>query len=375
MRKRRDAAERVTAFIQKALVPDNAQRYPPECFTAPRKTSFKSNLAFRLTIAAYMEQARKCAELRGGEFYVRLWTITAADVLAYKVYLQRWNGFLTAAHRRYPGFSAIRVIEVHPGEDFEIPGQPGRWGCISHGLHIHFVCARFFQHGEMQELAHRAKLGHVSVTGRTGGGKSHTVDSVTNYLSKYLRKGLYENCRGLKGRRMWAPVNFPEAVAVRDILATARWNVVYQRLTVNQDFCDRSFSIRATIAEHGEIVSRLLDKGGYKFLRSSELEKLTYSWIFTPEKLVEILEPSEMGSRYYKEDQDSYSYLPVSLGGAWPGVGKYLEWLNTPEGLHWAHGQKEERKERDRERQRERRRELASCKRLNGSGDTVAAAA
>jgi hypothetical protein len=76
----------------------------------------------------------------------------------------------------------------------------------------------------------------------------HTVQSVVNYLAKYLRKGLFENSAGLKKRRIWSAVNFPAAVNVRDILLISRWKVVHDRFSVNGEFCCLSFSTRAKIS-------------------------------------------------------------------------------------------------------------------------------
>lgn len=351
-------AKRLAAFINKTFGPDTSQHYPRGCPTSPRKTSFKSNFAFRRTTENYLEKARFHAEQKGGKFVVRLWTLTAAAALSYSEYMGRWNRFLTAAKRRYPGFSCIRVIEVHPGEDYEVPGEPGHWETISHGLHIHFVADRYYSQRELQKIAHRCGLGHISVTGRcTATKEDHTIQSAVNYLSKYLRKQLFENCRGLRGRRVWAPVNFPEAVGVRDVLFTSRWGVVYERLSVDLNFCNHTFAFRALIADHGEMVSRMLGKGMHRALQ--EIESAS-QWPFSVRKLVAILKPSEPGSPYFQQDREGYGELPAPMTGSWPGVEKYLAWLQSPDGLQWAQQQRQARNERDRERQRERRRELAN---------------
>lgn len=342
--------------------PKDVQKYPAERpRSGPRATSYRSNLAFRRTLEAYLAEA--ALNRRGGRFYIRMWTVTAADAIAYKDFMKRWNRFVTLAKRQFPGFSCVRVVEVHPGEDFEIPGQPGRWDCISHGLHMHFVADRYYPQEQMQRLANRAALGHVSVNGKTENGSRHTVASVVNYLSKYLRKGLHENSSGLRGRQLWAAVNFHGAVGVRDIVTISRWSVIFHRLSMNEDFTYSSFKTRARIAFEGEILSQLVEGMGFPAVLRIRDDRGFHDWIWQPEKLWRLLQPSEPGHPRYREDVRHYSYLPASLGSGWPGVEKYLEWLNSPDGRVWGLAQNEARivadRQRQRERQREQRRELA----------------
>jgi hypothetical protein len=146
-------------------------------------------------------------------------------------------------------------------------------------------------------------------------------------------------------------------VGVRDVLFISRWKVVYERLAVDLNFCNHSFAFRALIADHGEMVSRLLGKGLHRAL--DEIESAP-QWLFSVRKLVAILKPSEPGSPYFRQDRESYDYLPAPMTGSWPGVEKYLAWLQSPDGLQWAQQQQQARIQRDRERQRERRRELAN---------------
>ena len=167
---------------------------------------------------------------------------------------------------------------------------------------------------------------------------------------------------------MWAPIKYPNAVRVRDILSTSRWRVVYERLSCDEYFCDQNFSTRAEIAGFGEIVSRLLDKEMFPQLREIAGIRATEGTAYSVDKYIEALKPSWLGSRFHFEDRERYEYLPPSLGNGWPGVGKYLDWLNSPEGLKWAHQRKDDRIEQDRQKQRERRRELAFYKEAEAAG-------
>jgi len=349
-----------------APAPETLQRYPAERpSSAPRQTSYRSNLAFKRTLEAYLAEAEQAAKKRtSGKFVIRMWTVTAVEALPYTLFMRRWNDFVRFAKRQFPGFSCIRVVEVHPGEDYEIPGQPGRWDTISHGLHMHFVADKYYPQGQMQHLATRANLGHVSVSGKMGDGKRHTVASVTNYLSKYLRKGLHENSAGLRGRQLWAAVNYSGSVGVRDIVTISRWSVVFHRLSTDMDFCFYGFKMRAKIAYEGEILSRLVEglSGGLPAVLAIQSSGALRDWTWPVEKLWRLLRPSVHAHSRYHEDRKQYSYLPASLGGTWPGVTNYLEWLQSPEGREWALAQNTLRIEADRQRQRERRRELAQEK-------------
>ncbi len=367
-RSRKHAKKARVEAALKLVSPDTIQRYPEECATVPRKTSFRSNFAFRRTIESYLERGRRNAEAAGLEFYTRLWTVTSSEAISYGAFMRRWNAFLGAFKRFDPKFSGVRVLEAHPGEDYEVPGQPGRWETISHGVHMHFVTDRFYDQEKIQEIANRVGLGFVSVSGRCASGEKHTILSVTNYLSKYLRKGLWENSRGLRGRRMWGPINYPDAVGVRDVMIISRWRVVFDRLSCDYFFKGLDFSIRAEIANFGEIASRLIDKG-----QVDQLMKLKETWesncsAYSIGSFVEILKPSCLGSRFHIDDCKRYAHLPSTPERGWPGVGKYLDWLYTSEGLEWSCQRNDERIERDRQRQRERRRELAFYKKAKDAG-------
>lgn len=360
-KQKRAKQERVEAAL-KLVSPHTIQRYPEECITTPRKTTFRSVFALRRTIELYLERGRRNAEAAGLDFYIRLWTITAVEAISYGEFMSRWNTFLSALKRLDRNFSGVRVLEAHPGEDYEVPGQPGRWETISHGLHMHFITDRFYRQKDIQKIAKRVGLGFVSVSGRCATGEEHTILSVTNYLAKYLRKGLCENLQGLKRRRMWAPINFPDAVSVREVQIMSRWRVVLDRLSCDYFFKGLDFSIRVEVANFGEIASRLIDKGMY-----DQLYMLKSTWesscsAYSIGSFVEILKPSCLGSRFHNDDCSRYAYLPTSLSQGWPGVSKYLDWLYTSEGLEWSCQRNNERIERDRERQRKRRRELAFSK-------------
>jgi hypothetical protein len=126
---------------------------------------------------------------------------------------------------------------------------------------------------------------------------------------------------------------------------------------VDLDFCNHSFAFRAFIADHGEMVSRLLAKGLHRAL--DEIDQ-TCQWPLSARKLATTLKHSEPGSPYFRQDRESYDYLLEPMTGSWPGVERYLAWLQSPDGLQWAQQQQQARIQRDRERQRERRREQAN---------------
>jgi hypothetical protein len=326
--------------------------------TSPRTTSHRSNLAFRRTLENYLRLAEERAARRGTQMVIRMWTLTAADVLPYEIFMKRWNKFVKLMRRKFPNFSCVRVVEAHPGESFEIPGQPGRWECISHGLHMHFATDRYYSQKVVQQIANKAKLGHISVTGKLADGDSHSTTSIVNYLSKYLRKTLTENPTALKGRRLWDTVNFAGKVGVRDIVTISRWWVVHDRMSIDLNFCNCSFKQRAKIAYEGEILSRLVERieGGFSGVLRMKAEGVFRDWAWPVETMWAILQPSKRRGRRARKEVARYAHVTGPLKSRWLGVGPYLAWLNTLEGTEWMLDQREAQKEADRERERERRR-------------------
>lgn len=334
------------------------QRYPVPVETSPRTTSYRSNLAFRRTLENYLRIAEEQAARRGKRMVIRMWTLTSAEVLPYGVFMERWNVFVKYMRRRYPGFSCVRVVEAHPGETFEVPGQPGRWECISHGLHMHFATDRYYTQKVVQEIANKAKLGHISVTGKLADGGNHSASSLVNYLSKYLRKTLTDNPTALKGRQLWGVINFSGKVGVRDIVTISRWWVVHDRMSIDPNFCNCSFKQRAKIAYEGEVLSRLVEsvEGGFSGVLRMKAEGLFRDWAWPVETMWSVLEPSVEGGRHFSQDVQRYAHVTGDLKSRWLGVGPYLAWLNTHEGTEWMLDQREAQKEADRKRERERRR-------------------
>lgn len=339
----------------------DVQRYPVSASTSPRTTSHRSNLAFRRTLENYLRIAEEQAARRGRRLVIRMWTVTAEDVLPYEIFMKRWDKFVKLMRRRFPGFSCVRVVEAHPGESFEVPGQPGRWDCISHGLHMHFAADRYYSQKVVQQIANAAMLGNVSVTGKLADGENHSASSLVNYLSKYLRKSLTDNPTALKGRQLWSAINFSGKVGVRDIVTISRWKVVHDRMSIDPNFCNCSFKHRAKIAYEGEVLSRLVERieGGFSGVLRMKAEGVFRDWAWSVEAMWAILQPSERYSRHFRKDLARYAHVTGPLKSRWLGVRPYLEWLNTPTGTEWMLDQKDAQKEADREREKERRRMLA----------------
>ncbi len=315
-------------------------------------------MAFRRTLENYLRIAEEQAARRGKQMVIRMWTLTAADVLPYDIFMKRWNKFVKLMRRKFPNFSCVRVVEAHPGETFEVPGQPGRWECITHGLHMHFAADLYYSQKVVQQIANAAMLGHVSVTGKLADGDNHSTTSIVNYLSKYLRKTLTDNPTALKGRRLWDAVNFAGKVGVRDIVTISRWWVVHDRMSIDLNFCNCSFKLRAKIAYEGEVLSSLVEgiKDGFSGVLRMKAEGVFRDWALPVETMWAILEPSTEGSRHFAKDVQRYAHVTGDLKSRWLGVARYLAWLNTHEGTKWMLDQRQAQIAADRERERERRR-------------------
>lgn len=131
---------------------------------------------------------------RNGRCY--LWTFTLAEATAYTATRVAWNRLLTYLRRNFPSWAGIRVYEVHPGRDG-----------LSHGLHVHVICNRWFSVGAIREISKAAGWGRIHVA-RVRGGSEY-------YVAKYLRKRRPE---ALKGWRLHATFGMPVRTLMADIL-------------------------------------------------------------------------------------------------------------------------------------------------------------
>jgi hypothetical protein len=136
----------------------------------------------------------------------------------------------------------VRVFEMHPG-------SPPHF--LSHGLHIHMVVDCFLPVDVVRAISTRKGFGRINV--------KRIPASRALYVAKYLSK---PRCEAMKGMRLWSPVNFPEAHAVRDIVVESRWVDSYRFLASSiRGFSRISWQNRLKIVGHfmfGEPVGRLL---------------------------------------------------------------------------------------------------------------------
>jgi len=138
------------------------------------------------------------ASLSRGRSY--LWTFTFADSVDYVALRVAWNRLLTALRRRLPKWAGVRVYEVHPG----------RWGLLSHGLHVHVVANAWHDVRLVREVAECCGWGRVHVKRQRGTAK----EVLGGYLAKYLAK---RRPFALKGWRLWACFNMPDRTRLADV--------------------------------------------------------------------------------------------------------------------------------------------------------------
>lgn len=163
---------------------------------------------------AFRENARRLIE-KEGRLY--LWTFTLPSRMEPRYGAKKWNNLLHSLRKHVPDWSGIRVFERHPGGGSGflsfIPGAVQ--SDESHGLHVHFLCSRFYDISLVLNACKRSGWGRVHVVRVRGGkeGKRRAAD----YLAKYLHKKRHPS---MKGIRLVGHVNMPEKITLRDVLIT-----------------------------------------------------------------------------------------------------------------------------------------------------------
>lgn len=155
----------------------------------------KTHAACQLSISAFPEA-------------LYLWTFTFAEVLDIPVATMRWKRLVTdpdGLTNAFPSLKGIRVFEMHPGKEG-----------LSHGLHIHMVCAVYMSVDVVRAISTKKGFGRIHVK---------KIDrEKALYVAKYLSKNR-EEC--LKGMRLWAPVGNYENVKVKNIVVNSDFNAAY----------------------------------------------------------------------------------------------------------------------------------------------------
>jgi len=189
----------------------------------------KSVFAFRFSMETLVEIEQS--------LQLYLWTFTFAEALDVREGARRWGRFLgrTGAGSQgtllnaFPLLSGIRVYEMHPGK---------RTG-LSHGLHVHMVCAERLPVDIVRALWLKAGGGRLHVV-KIGAGKAF-------YLGKYLTKG--KRCGALAGFRLWSSFGLADASKCRDIVVQSNWTAAYAFLSACvHGFSEMAWPLRMRLA-------------------------------------------------------------------------------------------------------------------------------
>jgi len=191
---------------------------------------------------------------------VYMWTFTFAKFQSDERALLRWHelkNYLCGNGKgtgEYPLLQGLRVVEVHPGNNFH---------GLSHGLHFHCL---FNMRVNIHRI--RRKLNQL------GFGRCHArrvSKQEAMYCGKYLTKGQPEL---QKGARRWGTINWPEACKVRDVMIESQFHrnikKVQETVKRSQLSCDVIHSIFVNSRIHGEFKNWPVDRYYYS-MRSEEI--------------------------------------------------------------------------------------------------------
>lgn len=138
-----------------------------------------------------------------------LWTFTHVAKMEPKEGARHWNRLLTYLKRWARDFAGIKVFEEHPGVGY-LDFVSGNVYRDSHGLHVHFLCTKFFDFREVQSIARQAGWGRAHVVRI----KDADIDRTIDYVGKYLCK---KRTPSMKGIRLVSYVGMPDHVRLREI--------------------------------------------------------------------------------------------------------------------------------------------------------------
>jgi len=180
-------------------------------------------LAFELNIARLM--LSQC----------HMWTFTLKGVWTPREAARHWSNLLQLLKKYNPGWSGIRVFELHPG----------KWDEFSHGLHVHLVSTNFYSD----------KLMHSIIRGTGLWGRWDRTMLLTHagamYIGKYLRK---KRPPALHGMRLQSCFGDRDYTRIRDVMCECMRGRVWKQL-----------------AREIPSWSRLMKDGGIGWTRKNEL--------------------------------------------------------------------------------------------------------
>jgi len=227
----------------------------------------KSHMAFLFAVADMYEKWPKS---------VYMWTFTFEKYQPDWRAMMRWDEFkqvlcgraFGSRHKcRYPLLQGLRVVEVHPGNNFH---------GLSHGLHFHCL------------FNQRVCVHWVRRTGRKFGFGRIQARKVTQeearYIGKYLTKGQPELT---KGARRWGTINWPEACKVRDIKVESTFHTNIRKVQEATKSCQLSCDIIHTIFVNTRIHGEYKDWPIEKYYYSGRSEEF-----FNPERTQQFADPS-----------------------------------------------------------------------------------
>jgi len=187
----------------------------------------KSHMAFTFAVERMFEYWPKS---------VYMWTFTFKKAISDERAMQYWAGFMKHLHEHHCDCKGIRVVEVHPGNNF--------WS-LSHGLHFHALFNKRVSVHWIRRYAARWDFGKVHVR--------RVTQSEALYIGKYLTK---DQPTLKKGMRRWGSVNWPECNRKNDCGLDSQFHrnieIVQRAAKLNQMTADVVHTIFVNTKYHGE---------------------------------------------------------------------------------------------------------------------------
>jgi len=211
----------------------------------------KSHMAFLFAVEEMFEHWPKS---------VYMWTFTFKDYQPDWRAMARWKEFSTwlcgdgQGSGEYPLIKGLRVVEVHPGNNFH---------GLSHGLHFHCLLNQRVNIHRVLRKCRKWDFGRVHV-------RKVTQEEAV-YVGKYLTKGQPEL---LKGARRWGTINWPHACKVRNVKVESEFHRNIERVQKATKTCqltaDVVHSIFVNTRIHGAYKNWPIDRYYYS-MRSEEV--------------------------------------------------------------------------------------------------------
>lgn len=171
---------------------------------------------------------------------IYMWTFTFRKYQPDHRAMMRWkelqSKLVTNRGGEYPLLVGLRVVEVHPGNNFH---------GLSHGLHFHCLFNQRVSVHRMRRLCNKLDFGRIHV-------RKVSMEEAM-YVGKYLTKGQPEL---LKGARRWGTINWPAATRVRHIKIESQFHTnmrkVQDAIKTQQLSADIVHSIYVNSRIHGD---------------------------------------------------------------------------------------------------------------------------